>query len=98
MGGCPGNLQVSGLCTAGWTSINGGTGLLYNGGTTSNLIVVNNSVGATTYLLTHNGCGAGSRYALVDCFVTAPAGVPGTLTSTMAHTDETCGQCDGTAL
>jgi hypothetical protein len=97
VGGCPGQLNVSGLCTAGWTSINGGTGLLYNGTTTSNLIVVNNTVGATTYQLTHNGCGAGSRYALVDCWVPGPPPSSSTLTSTMAHVDENCGQCDGTA-
>ena len=97
VGGCPGTLNVAGLCTAGWTSINAGTGLLYNGGTTSNLIVVNNTVGATTYLLTHNGCGAGSRYALVDCWVPMAAAPPGTLTGTTVVTNATCGICDGTA-
>ncbi len=66
-------LGVSGLCTIGWTVINGGTGMLYNGGgASSNLLVVQNSSGSTTYLLTHNGLAAGSRYALVDCFQPCP--------------------------
>ncbi|MCB0401981.1 MAG: SprB repeat-containing protein, partial [Flavobacteriales bacterium] len=91
-----GCLQVSGLCNTSWTSINGGTGLLYTGAAaTSNLIVISNPAGATTYVLTHNGCGAGSRYALVDCWETTTT-TP-TLTSTMAQTDANCGVCDGTA-
>ncbi len=94
--GQPNCLQVSALCTANWSSINGGTGLLYTGGpATSNLIVVNNPPGATQYVLTHNGCGAGSRYAVVDCWV--PAGPAAVLNIGMNHTDATCGACDGTA-
>ncbi len=97
IGGCPGNLQVSGLCTAGWNIINGGSAMSFTGGVSSNLIVVNNSVGATTYRLSHNGCGAGSRYALVDCFVPMATSPPGTLTGTSVTTNATCGNCDGTA-
>ncbi|MDF1673819.1 MAG: T9SS type A sorting domain-containing protein [Vicingaceae bacterium] len=62
-------LGASGLCTNGWVVINGGAGMLYNGGgASSNLLVIQNPSGASTYVLTHNGLAAGSRYALVDCF------------------------------
>src|SRR5688572_6277084 len=92
--GQPNCLQVSALCNTNWTSINGGTGLLYTGApATSNLIVVNNPPGATQYILTHNGCGAGSRYALVDCWV--PATVSPSLVIGMSQNNATCGGCDG---
>ena len=93
---CGGNISLSLLCNSSWSLTNGGSSALYSGGpASSNLIVVNNSVGSTVYTLTHNGVGSGSRYALVDCFVTAPP--PPGLTSTMTQTDANCNQCDGTA-
>lgn len=73
-------LGVSGLCTNGWTVLPNGSGMAYNGGgASSNLLVVNNPSGATTYVLTHNGLAAGSRYALVDCFQSCPMGPTCTL-------------------
>lgn len=93
---CGGTITLGLLCNNGWNLTNGGSATLYNGGgASSNLIVVNNTAGSTVYTLTHNGVSAGSRYALVDCFVTAPP--PPGLTSTTAQTDASCSQCDGTA-
>jgi len=47
-----------------------GSTLIYPiGGTTGTLITVNNNTGSTQYTMTHNGLAAGSRYALLDCFV-----------------------------
>ncbi|MBK9285587.1 MAG: T9SS type A sorting domain-containing protein [Sphingobacteriaceae bacterium] len=33
------------------------------------IMTVNNNIGSTTYTITHNGLGAGSRVTLLDCFV-----------------------------
>lgn len=66
-----GSVQVTNFCTANFASINGGTGLICNNApnATGTLITVENPVGSTSYTLTHNGVGAGSRYALLDCIV-----------------------------
>ncbi|MCW8896555.1 MAG: hypothetical protein OQJ96_04010, partial [Flavobacteriales bacterium] len=70
-----GTVSLSNYCTSGYSSINGGTGLLYNGASTSgNIVTVNVAGGATVFTLTHNGCGAGSRIGLLDCFVPATGG------------------------
>jgi hypothetical protein len=38
---------------------------------TGTLITVNNNVGATSYQITHNGVGSGSRISVLNCFVCA---------------------------
>ena len=46
--------------------------LIYNGSPASGTIItINNPVGATQYVLRHNGVGSGSRMSLLDCFVCA---------------------------
>lgn len=61
-------ISLSNFCTVGFTSV-GGT---LTAGPTAGLgsiITVNNPGGATQYVMTHNGLGAGSRVTLLDCFV-----------------------------
>ena len=61
-----GTVSLSNYCTSGYSLINGGTGLLYSGASTSgNIVTVNVPGGATVFTLTHNGCGAGSRIGLL---------------------------------
>src|SRR5690606_29676261 len=58
-----------------YSLINGGTGLLYNNSTTTgSMVTISVPGGATVFTLTHNGCGAGSRIALMDCIVPATGG------------------------
>lgn len=66
-----GSIQLSNFCTAGFSSFNGNTALLCfaTGSATGTLITINNPTGSTSYTMTHNGVGYGSRYALLDCFV-----------------------------
>lgn len=61
-------ISLSNYCAIGYTSV-GGT--LTAGATAGlgSLITVNNPGGATQYIMTHNGLGAGSRVTLLDCFV-----------------------------
>ena len=61
-------ISLSNFCSVGYTSV-GGT--LTAGATAGlgSLITVNNPGGATQYVMTHNGLGAGSRVTLLDCFV-----------------------------
>ncbi len=61
-------ISLSNYCAIGYTSV-GGT--LTAGATAGlgSLITVNNPAGATQYVMTHNGLGAGSRVTLLDCFV-----------------------------
>lgn len=69
-----GSVQLSDFCTTGFTATNGGTSLLCTqSAATGTLITVNNPIGSTSYVLTHNGTGSGSRYALIDCFVLCSA-------------------------
>lgn len=69
-----GSVQLSDFCTAGFTATGGGASLLCTqSAATGTLITVNNPVGSTSYTLTHNGTGSGSRYALIDCFVLCSA-------------------------
>jgi len=61
-------ISLSNFCSVGFTSV-GGT---LTAGPTAGLgsiITVNNPGGATQYVMTHNGLGAGSRVTLLDCFV-----------------------------
>ncbi|MFL3664631.1 MAG: hypothetical protein ACJ04Q_11545, partial [Flavobacteriales bacterium] len=70
-----GTVSLSNYCGSGYSLINGGTGLLYNNATTTgSMVTVSVPGGATVFTLTHNGCGAGSRIALMDCIVPATGG------------------------
>ena len=70
-----GTVSLSNFCTSGYSLINGGTGLSYNGASTSgSMVTISVSGGATVFTLTHNGCGSGSRIALMDCIVPATGG------------------------
>lgn len=75
-------ISLSNYCAIGYTSV-GGT--LTAGATAGlgSLITVNNPGGATQYVMTHNGLGAGSRVTLLDCFVvgTGPCVLPVELAS-----------------
>lgn len=75
-------ISLSNYCAIGYTSV-GGT--LTAGATAGlgSLITVNNPGGATQYIMTHNGLGAGSRVTLLDCFVigTGPCVLPVELTN-----------------
>lgn len=63
-----GAVTLSNFCTTGYTSV-GGT--LTAGATAGlgSIVTINNPTGATSYVLTHNGLGSGSRVTLLDCFV-----------------------------
>ncbi|MDT8413291.1 MAG: hypothetical protein RQ875_12570, partial [Vicingaceae bacterium] len=70
-----GTVSLSNFCNSGYSLINGGTGLLYNNTAASgNMVTISVPGGATVFTLTHNGCGAGSRIALMDCIVPATGG------------------------
>jgi len=70
-----GTVSLSNYCGSGYSLINGGTGLLYNNATTTgSMVTISVPGGATVFTLTHNGCGAGSRIALMDCIVPATGG------------------------
>src|SRR5690606_18755479 len=70
-----GTVSLSNYCSSGYSLINGGTGLLYNNSTTTgSMVTISVPGGATVFTLTHNGCGAGSRIALMDCIVPATGG------------------------
>jgi len=75
-------ISLSNYCAIGYTSV-GGT--LTAGATAGlgSLITVNNPAGATQYVMTHNGLGAGSRVTLLDCFVvgSGPCVLPVELTT-----------------
>ena len=48
---------------------------MYNNATTTgSMVTISVLGGATVFTLTHNGCGAGSRIALMDCIVPATGG------------------------
>lgn len=66
-----GSISLSDYCTAGFSVVGAGNQLLCSAsGTTGTIININNPTGATQYTLTHNGLGAGSRIALLDCNIT----------------------------
>ena len=65
-----GSVTLSNYCTL-FSTVSANQ-LIYNGSASSGTIItVNNTLGATQYVLRHNGVGSGSRMSLLDCFVCA---------------------------
>ena len=69
-----GTITLNNYCTAGFNLVTSSS-LNCTASSTGTLITVDNPTGSNTYVLTHNGAAAGSRYALLDCF-TATAILP----------------------
>lgn len=67
-----GPCTLTNFCTTNFTLTGGGSSLLCSGAVgaaTGTIITCNNAVGATQYVLTHNGVGSGSRLTLLDCYI-----------------------------
>lgn len=66
-----GTVQLMNFCPNDYVLTGGGTSLLCTvvGGASGTIITVDNPLGATQYVLTHNGLAAGSRLTLLDCYV-----------------------------
>ena len=67
-----GPCTLTNFCTTNFTLTGGGSSLLCTGAVgaaTGTIITCNNAVGATQYVLTHNGVGSGSRLTLLDCYI-----------------------------
>lgn len=70
--GNTGTTTLSDYCTAGFGTVAANQLRDNITAATGTLITVNNSIGATSYVITHNGVGSGSRLSFLDCIV--PAG------------------------
>lgn len=65
-----GTISLSNFCTPDYAVIGAGNALVYNGLPASGTIIsIDNPIGATQYVITHNGLGSGSRISLLDCYV-----------------------------
>ncbi|MBL7896129.1 MAG: T9SS type A sorting domain-containing protein [Bacteroidia bacterium] len=63
-----GAITLSDYCATGF--VPAGANISYTSTTTGGgIISINNPTGATSYTMTHNGLGAGSRVTVLDCFV-----------------------------
>lgn len=83
-----GPCSLTNYCTTNFTLTGGGSSLLCNGfagGATGTIITCNNAVGATQYLLTHNGTGSGSRITLLDCYIGCAPPPNNTINCTMPN-------------
>lgn len=69
--GNAGTTTLSDYCTAGFSTLAPNQLIDNIVPATGTLITVNNSTGATSYVISHNGTGSGSRISLLDCFVAA---------------------------
>ncbi len=90
-----GTVSITNFCTSNYVLINGGSGIRYNGGSTSgNIATLNVPGGATEFYLTHNGTGSGSRIALMDCIVPATGGGGSTVIDPVSNINV----CTGTSV
>ena len=69
--GNTGTTTLSDYCTAGFSTVAANQLIDNIVPATGTVITVNNSIGATSYVITHNGTGSGSRLSFLDCIVPA---------------------------